>query len=286
MEKKTLTAKEVRERLKRHWTSDMFCEFYGFDSVDKLNEHLNQFFPNRSGEVIRQLKQNDKAFSRKSRKAEAAKTSSIIATPKVVVVTTADVECQENNSPNDFSDIEELRQKVKAFEDSISLESSTLEAMRKEEGLLLTNLRSKYEGFLEIKMLLEESQKKYEEELAKYENVEKSIRASKQNIEALKTQLTSSREELRLLENVVIYVFSDGSIATDNFSGELPKATNLTDLLFEKLSESDFFQDLTVKELKQLGSLKALVDLLKQMSRTFTISFENPNMKEAWESLN
>lgn len=286
MEKKTLTAKEVREHIKRHWTSDMFCEFYGFDSVDRLIEHLNQFFPNRSGEVIRQLKQNDKAFSRKSRKAEAAKTSSIIATPKVVVVTTADVECQENNSPNDFSDIEELRQKVKAFEDSISLESSTLEAMRKEEGLLLTNLRSNYEGFLEIKMLLEESQKKYEEELAKYENVEKSIRASKQNIEALKTQLTSSREELRLLENVVIYVFSDGSIATDNFSGELPKATNLTDLLFEKLSESDFFQDLTVKELKQLGSLKALVDLLKQMSRTFTISFENPNMKEAWESLN
>lgn len=281
MEKKTLTAKEVREHIKRHWTSDMFCEFYGFDSVDRLIEHLNQFFPNRSGEVIRQLKQNDKAFSRKSRKAEAAKTSSIIATPKVVVVTTADVECQENNS-----DIEELRQKVKALEDSISLESSSLEAMRKEEDRLFTNLRSKYEGFLEIKMLLEESQRKYEEELAKYENVEKSIRASKQNIEALKTQLTSSREELRLIEHVVIYVFSDGSIATDNFSGELPKATNLTDLLFEKLSESDFFQDLTVKELKQLGSLKALVDLLKQMSRAFTISFENPNMKEAWESLN
>ena len=130
----------------------------------------------------------------------------------------------------------------------------------------------------EFKSRLQLLSSDFEELVAKRESIQESISQVNSDNSFLWEELQAAELKLQELMTVTIFVYSNGTIEAENFQ-EFEKYHVDADLNSYK---SNQFEDLTVKQIRQLDFLQRITRVLNKDNRAFEIIFDSSELEDAW----
>lgn len=181
-------------------------------------------------------------------------------------------ECGQSESIESVqSDIEFLHSAL--FENEVLLKRLSEDKAKKTEGMLAIQIE-----LGEVKNRLQLLASDFENLVAKRESIQESIAQVNADNSFLWEELQAAELKLQDLMTVTIFVYSDGTIEAENFQ-EFEKYHVDADLNSYK---SNQFEDLTVKQIRQLDFLQRITRVLNKDNRAFEIIFDSSELEDAW----
>ena len=266
-----MTAREIREGLKKGLGMRHFCDRYGC-SEDEIVIRIGQLYNRGSGEekdkVISSLRKNDKKLA--SKKAGGR-------SKKGPIQATQATETEEPNTSATPS-LEEVEREEKDLSDRLM----ELESMQKKHFAEkhvnvdeMTKIKAKIES---MKAELNEMRCQFEACIAKDVALTEQINKTSDEYSEKKARIQEIREIKKELNRVIIYVYDDGSIVSE--SSEVLNDSG-SDLLCLELISEDACDGLQVKEVKILARILKVTENISS-EKDVEILFDNEEIEKAF----
>ena len=179
----------------------------------------------------------------------------------------------------------ELLNEALQKEEQQSLELQKLEnehkaCMQSRLGLL-KQLQTEKDEIERLRKTLEEKREKisnlkfeYDDSALKMLNLDEQIRIAR-------TQLDDLREEIHSLRVVSIFIYEDGSIESES---ELAFSEEEETQFFTELVNLPEMEDMTIKQIKTLARLKAILKTLERGEKEYSLVFEEQKLEKYFET--
>jgi len=286
-----LTSKEFHFALRNKWTYERFCQYYNLteESYDIAVKKVYRDKKARA-DVTSELKRNS-ANAAKTRKntspapidtATAVDTAPAAATVPVVEYEPAAADTAiESATAVDAAAAPSLEE-LKDYLEYISAELCSDEKVREEilsrKRQIFSDLRTLRASLVQFKSELQTMQQNFESNISQLSIVAEELENVNSDIEYLKDEKGTTEARVKELEKVRIFVYSTGEIVAENYSAEIPQ---VNPDLFQKFSLDDRFENLTMKQLRQLVRLMVLVSELQD----YELSIEDRTFEQIWNEL-
>ena len=286
VEKLNLNARTIIEKTKLGWNLEKISGHFGLDSYSFETALVKKFGEKKSKELLDNIRKNNKkrngprgkASSRKEKSMakheiekehvqveepeveDNSKEESETQTPKPTNVEYLEVENQITSLTNEILDIEKNRKDLLAKKLSHQKE---LAKIRDDINVIRKSLMSKKERML---TLVEEMNTLSEKAAAYF------AEAKEKNLEVENLQ-----KRLEQLKKMTIFVLGNGQLQLD--SGEIVDFSEESKEFYYRMISEEIFEDLTVKEIKQLSQLVYLAIDLKEKKIEYDILFDSSKME-------
>lgn len=283
-----ISAKDIHIWIKRGMTVEQAMEQLGLNSEEELKVMLQRLAPMGAKDMYRQLKRNEKI----------KKTTSGSITDNVI-----ESETEEHKEENKVQEMQVLNQEeqVQILQTEKSSTELLNEALQKEEqqSLELQKLENEHKACMQSRLgLLKQLQTKKKEidsllktlegkreEISnlkfEYDDLALKMLNLDEKIRTVRTQLDDLREEIQSLRVVSIFIYEDGSIESES------------ELAFSEEEETQFFtglvnlpemEDMTIKQIKTLARLKAILKTLERGEKEYSLVFEEQKLEKYFET--
>ena len=242
-----------------------------------------EFTPNFVDSMMRLFKQNSKRKSRQrvnkdtfnSRIPSISKISELHEGSSCNCDKAVALECSECEQPDSVEsvqgDIEFLHSSL--FENEVSRRRLSQKEKENADAIFAIDIELD-----EVKNQLQVLSSKRKKLVAKGESIQASISQVNADNSLIWGNLQAAELKLQDLMTVTIFVYSDGTIEAENFQ-EFEKYHVDADLNSYK---SNQFEDLTVKQIRQLDFLQRVTRVLSKDNRAFKILFDSSELEKAW----
>lgn len=268
-----INAKFMEEKLKRGWQLEDFARQFEITPDDFL-ELLKKTFSSKAYKNMKlRLDKNDKISQKRLR----AKDEEQI--------------LEEEKQPIKEYFVEEL-----SSEDIIKELYNEKERLVKEineKEILHLNLINRRRRIREILKIKQEELQKLQKEIAKhqqetfelaaeYQESSKVMKSLSVSIYQKKERLEEIEKEEKSLKKILVYVYEDGEIESENYETVISESWNE---IFTGLMEESVVEMLTIKETKQLAKVITFTNYLKEQNLEYEITFDSNSVQVAYESL-
>lgn len=281
-----ITSKDIAIRVKKGWDVVDFCNHYNL-TVDEFNRAIDTFYSVKSAnkEIRRELSKN---AAKKAKKAPSRIPSAPVSTPVVAAATTV-----ESPAPAVFTTVEtmsavptldELKNKeaeLLAQENELKASYNAAISARDQSTARMESFKNKINDLI---LKLESVKTEVSAEIQKYAEISQNISDTSARLSDVRKELAETEEAIRQCKKVSIFVFPDGSIELENYtySDSLSKVAEISQQYFS----DEHFEELSVREIKQLAKLTALTQELQGAGLAFELIFDSSDMEELWSKLN
>lgn len=307
------TSKDFIVGLKRNWSVENFAQHYGI-TPEEVITCVDRVFTtgNEASQIKKQLKINGKKHRPVNSKTKSAitvvKESSNIAESTSnfsdkSVETVVDTETflsgvyephskdfhstglKVNNQSQHLSSTS--LSTLNSYEADLKEELCSTEILHKElitqKSSLMDKLKKERDKLAKLQAQLVEHKAIFDNFVSEYNTVTSNIANSNIELHFLQDELEATRKAIEeAKKRVTIYVYADSVIVPENFLGELPEVDAE---MFRQFSVDERFEDLTLKELRQLCKLIAFVTILKNDGKQFECIFDHKKLETAYNSL-
>lgn len=280
---KDFNARELITRGKKGYTFDEVAVLYNL-SPEALKAKMDKaFLSSAVNSMMRQFDQNSKRKLRQHVNEDTCnlEISSVSEVSELhedthcdcnEIVTVEYSKCEQSESIESVkNDIELLHSSI--FENEVLLKRLVKERKEKTDAMHAIKIE-----LGEFKSRLQLLSSDFEELVAKRESIQESISQVNSDNSFLWEELQAAELKLQELMTVTIFVYSNGTIEAENFQ-EFEKYHVDADLNSYK---SDKFENLTVKQIRQLDFLQRITRVLNKDNRAFEIIFDSSELENAW----
>ena len=253
-----VTAKYLEEHLKKghrlsYFTSALSC------NEEELFEHIDKVFASKKAKTFKK---------RIKGKEPASKTKKV----QKEEVDTEDTVIEETET-SQKTPLEQLLEKEAKHSRMIS-----------ERAGLKNRLIDQRIQMQEIAKKCAELQKDFEETVYQWTALGDEMRVLTSSISEKRANLESIRAEIDSLKKISMFVYTNGEIELENH-GEFDSTVDESRVseIFGSLIQNEVSENLTIKSIKQLSKVLAIVEKLKANQLKFEISFDEETMKEVYD---
>lgn len=283
-----ISAKDIHIWIKRGMTVEQAMEQLGLNSEEELKVMLQRLAPMGAKDMYRQLKRNEKI----------KKTTSGSITDNVI-----ESETEEHKEENKVQEMQVLNQEEQVQIPQTEKSSTELlnEALQKEEqqSLELQKLENEHKACMQSRLermhalqtkkkeieSLRETLKGKREEISnlkfEYDDLALKMQNLDEKIRIVRTQLDDLREEIHSLRVVSIFIYEDGSIESES---ELAFSEEEETQFFTELVNLPEMEDMTIKQIKTLARLKAILKTLERGEKEYSLVFEEQKLEKYFET--
>lgn len=283
-----ISAKDIHIWIKRGMTVEQAMEQLGLNSEEELKVMLQRLAPMGAKDMYRQLKRNEKI----------KKTTSGSITDNVI-----ESETEEHKEENKVQEMQVLNQEeqVQILQTEKSSTELLNEALQKEEqqSLELQKLENEHKACMQSRLgLLKQLQTKKKEidsllktlkgkreEISnlkfEYDDLALKMQNLDEKIRIVRTRLDDLREEIHSLRVVSIFIYEDGSIESES---ELAFSEEEETQFFTELVNLPEMEDMTIKQIKTLARLKAILKTLERGEKEYSLVFEEQKLEKYFET--
>lgn len=281
---KKLTAKLMNEKLKRGWTTIDFANYLECSEEDFLKLLEKTFSKPGTRETLARLKKNEKLPKRIAKEIaictetfdssnevnvseeESNSNSENIVSGNNISETLEDLNLQREDIQSSLNELELnhkalvserliLRKKIDEHKKTLSELMERVTLCKTDLVNLVSELKVKYSLMLEL---------------------DKSISEKREELSEINTKIENA-------QSITIYVYSSGDIEIDSaYSIEIPEANNTVN---EIISNEQADENLTLKQIKAVVKLIALVQSLEQQNLNYELIFDETAMEEMFNKI-
>lgn len=274
-----LNAKLMEEKLKRGWTVSDFAGYLCTTEEEFLKALKKTFKANPSRRMIARLNLNQKR--RKNSHLEVTATPSI-ADPSENNAIPINETISELPIRGDLQELNRQSNEISKKLCSQEIRHSELVSSRKK---LYDSLRDYQKLLLELKSKVQEYQSKIGCIISEINGISSDIESINIQISDSRKKLSSLKEQISELSKLNIFVYEDGEIEVENHPEIfIPDECWLNFSL--ELTQNEFFESLTIKQVKQLAKLIVLKDSLHSQNIQFELTFENALLESCFQKFN
>lgn len=283
-----LTPKLFHIRIKQGMTPTQVMDEFGINSEEELKDRLQRLAPMGAKDMYRQLKRNEK-IKRTTRDS--------------ITDTVIESEMKQNEEENKVQEMQVLYQEeqVQTLRNEVSSNELLIEALKKEEqqSRELQDLETEHKEHMqrrldlihalqtkkkEIDSLLKTLEGKREEISNlkfEYDDLALKMQNLDEKIRIVRTRLDDLREEIHSLRVVSIFIYEDGSIESES---ELAFSEEEETQFFTELVNLPEMEDMTIKQIKTLARLKAILKTLERGEKEYSLVFEEQKLEKYFET--
>lgn len=283
-----ISAKDIHIWIKRGMTVEQAMEQLGLNSEEELKVMLQRLAPMGAKDMYRQLKRNEKI----------KKTTSGSITDNVI-----ESETEEHKEENKVQEMQVLNQEeqVQILQTEKSSTELLNEALQKEEqqSLELQKLENEHKACMQSRLGLLKQLQTEKDEMAsllktlegkrekisnlkfEYDDLALKMLNLDEQIRIARTQLDDLREEIQSLRVVSIFIYEDGSIESES---ELAFSEEEETQFFTRLVNLPEMEDMTIKQIKTLARLKAILKTLERGEKEYSLVFEEQKLEKYFET--
>lgn len=266
-----ITAKTIKIKIKQGFGLADLADFFRISVEDLKKELYRQFAKKGADSMLRQLSANEK---------KNKKQQTYIAAP---------ISLDEPVTPITSNNIEEVVEEPCISLETLKEKEASLRSEIFKKEVLHTDLLGKYRSSLrniedfkhkleDYRQLLKNMENEFEIKVAELEDFSEQIRSLNAETLGMRKELEEVSNKINQLNKVAIFVYDNGNIETDG-NIDMPNVN----LDLQKYSDEKF-EVLTIRQIKQLVTLKAIVEALTSQNVKYEIVFDNNNMQEIWEA--
>ena len=264
-----VTAKYLEEHLKKghrlsYFTSALSC------NEEELFEHIDKVFASKKAKTFKK---------RIKGKEPASKTKKV----QKEEVDTEDTVIEETET-SQKTPLEQLLEKEDQLSSEVCTEEAKHSRMISERAGLKNRLIDQRIQMQEIAKKCAELQKDFEETVYQWTALGDEMRVLTSSISEKRANLESIRAEIDSLKKISMFVYTNGEIELENH-GEFDSTVDESRVseIFGSLIQNEVSENLTIKSIKQLSKVLAIVEKLKANQLKFEISFDEETMKEVYD---
>lgn len=269
MELRLLKSKDVRYGLKRGMTMDDFLSKYEC-TENELEKHLKKLYKYNPDD-IHYCMEKMSTNQRKRGKKDVPDPKPL---PNIIIM-----EVPKEASPPEPSELEKLESRAAEINNEIAELEENYKTLSEKGRLYLKRLREAMVKIEEVKTLFECRYSECKTILLEYGQTVKAVDQIFINRQEKVAALDEIYDKIRALKKIILYVYDDCSISSDN------DAVNIEDYddgtLWQELLEKPECEDLRVKDIRALAKVLKITEHVAD----YEISFENPELEKVFESL-
>lgn len=283
---KKLSARLMQEKLKKGWTIPDFANYFECSEEDFLKLLEKNLSKPGAREMLTRLKKNEKLPKKVPKESIATFTEPSVSNNEA---TESEEQYNDSNSENIVSDnnLSETLEDLNFQKEHIKSSLNALELSHK-------NLVSER---LVIRFKIDEHKKTLSELMERVTlcktdlvNLVSELKGKYSLMQELDKSISEKREELSEInikiknaQNVTIFVYSSSDIEIDSaYSVEIPEADNDT---VRKIISDEQAENLTLKQIKAVAKLIALVQSLEQQNLNYELIFDETAMEELFNKI-
>lgn len=272
-----ITGKYLEEKLKKGHRLNYFLNVTG-SSEDELFDHIDKIFSSKAAKSFkRRLKSkgNSQKKAKKNttnRKPEEAE--------RIVEVTTV----TETNQETGKTLLEQLLEEEELLSSEVCQDEAEHSRKISERAVLKNQLIKQRKQMQEIAEKCLQVQQAFEETVSQWNAIGNEMKSLSSSISEKRTTLEEIRSEIDSLKKISMFVYSNGEIEFKNQGNFSPIVdTEKVSEIFSMLVQNESAECLTIKSIKQLARVLAIVEKLKDESMKFLIEFDETAMKEVFD---
>ena len=151
-------------------------------------------------------------------------------------------------------------------------------------AVLKNKLKEQHQQMKELTEQILQLQADFETTVSEWTSIGNEMKELSAQIAQKRTLLDAVRSEIDSLKKISIFVYSNGEIEFENQGSFDPTVdSSKVNEIFGNLIQNEAAECLTIKNIKQLAKLLAIVEKLKAEGLKFVIEFDEPTMKEVFD---
>lgn len=279
-----ISAKDLHIWIKRGMTVTQAMEQLGLNSEEELRKMLLRLAPMGAVDWFRRLKQNEKIKRTTSKNDPTSETEEHKEENKVQKMQVLNQEEQVQIPQTEKSSTELLNEALQK-EEQQSLELQKLEnehkaCMQSRLGLL-KQLQTEKDEIESLRKTLEGKREKISNLKSEYDDLALKMLNIDEQIRIARTQLDDLREEIQSLRVVSIFIYEDGSIESES---EQAFSEEEETQFFTRLVNLPEMEDMTIRQIKTLARLKAILKTLERGEKEYSLVFEEQKLEKYFET--
>ena len=273
-----LKAREVREAVKNGLGLEHLCQKYGCDQAE-LSKRVNLLFSKNkkaTEKIISDLKANDK----KSKNQKSAPTTEAVTDSKPIddSPTTPEEEHEESLNSKTLSDLQIIEEEES--QKAIELENQH-KKLAQEHKNKIRRLRDLKDCISEIKASFKAMCSEYEKIVLENNAIVSEMNEISDKHYHVMLKLEEIRERIGDMEKIVLFVYADGGIETDDDINL--DDTNFEDILSVLLDKKEC-ENLKLKDIKTLARTIAIVNNMDSTKR-IEVMFDDAGIEEVYKAV-
>ena len=289
---RSLTAKILKEKLKKKWIAEDFAKYLGCSETHFWNLLEKNFKGNFLRTVKADLDSNEQY--KKHTNQDGRKTVS----DTLVALAEDDFEIDTENEElsseyEDFFELDETLEEIIEVPEETSLEDLILQKDELETSLNEFELQHK--TVVAKRTAIKEQITKHNQELIRLQEIvlknraelselskeldetQNELNEANAKISDCKEKIFEVTNKIEELQKISIFVYDSGEIDFTSVAVEIPDSWNTH---FDSLLEDELLESLTVKQLKSFAKVLALTKKLEDENHKFELTFENSTLEE------
>lgn len=276
-----VNAKFLEERLKRGQRLNDLTDELNTTEEDLISHIYRTFHERTAKNYIKRLKSKKPSNKKKNntKKNKEDKPEVMESNTEVEINTTGET---ESKSPK--TELELLLEKEKQMSNELCEKEVMHAKIISQRAGLKNKLREQYAQIKELDRKVSEILHDFNANADKLNSLSDEMRALSSHIAEKKSALDALREKIDEAKKITIYVFSSSEIEFENQGSFDPTIdSSRISELFGTLVQNEAAECLTIKNIKQLAKLLAIVEKLKAEGLKFVIEFDENTMKEVFD---
>lgn len=278
---KKIDARLMHEKLKCGWTTERFLRYLDATEDEFLEALKKIFSPNTFRAMKADLEKNDKRFLKYATRVKNKKRFS----PNTNSETKVDESLQDDNISMSQL-LKSLQEEESVLRNQLYEQEVAQSKLRTRRTELFQFLETEKTEMLFLKEKIQQHKQKLNEAIFELNHISEKMSDLKQNMAEQKEKISEIQAEIRILKKVVVYVYDNGEIESDNFEVEIINSwEDSCNKKFSEILELEDVQVLRVNQVKQLSKILVLAQHLKEQDFEFEITFESNLQQEIYEKV-
>lgn len=292
-----MKSKDVHIAVKRDDGVSYLMRRFNFSRADELFEAIRKVTPSNAEDLIRKLEKKQRLTVKKdklsidSRNSEEKLTEHDLVQPAQEDVLIEDaqgsvVDCieEEKHEVTEHLDIEQLKlQEQELSAEVCRLEGNHKDLVVKRRGLV-AELEKAQKALVELRRILKEQESNVTTIYEQYNDCAKEMDKINQKRNACKSSLEAVREQILLLQKVVVLVYTNGNIEVENAEMPTVTAEEITATLSSLICIPEA-GELTINELKVVAKLQQMVKVYQSSGCVYEIIFDSSKVESFWTAI-
>ena len=266
----------LEEKIKKGHRLPYFLKTTG-SSEEELFCYIDKNFSSKAARSFKKrLKSKGKPQTKKTTVKEV--TSKVL--EKTIEI---EPECEINHEPKKTA-LEVLLEKEALLSTELCNEEALHADKISQRAALKKKLKAQHQKMKELTEMIIQLQKDFETNVAEWNSIGDEMKSLSSSIAEKRSLLEEVRAEIDSMKKISMFVYSNGEIEFENKGDFDPTVdTEKVSELFRLLVQNESAESLTIKSIKQLARLLAIVEKLKDESMKFLIEFDETAMKEVFD---
>lgn len=276
-----INGKKMEVEIKNGATMENFLEKYNC-TRDEFLEYLHKnFSENARNSMLRSIAKNSKKIKKQSRNEQQ-----LIMDEEKSCEVTMEMHIEELaavTTDNNDQKLQEMKKKEKNLELQIYEQEKEHQKNLSKRRSLFEQLRIQKEKMLELKKIIEKRQLEVENISKEINEVTNKISVEKDELFNNKQILEETRDYIKNLEKISIFVYENGEIEIEN--SETPEITDWQNE-FETLINDEAVENLSVKQIRQLAKLTVLEKQFEKEGKEYELTIEDEIVEKIVKTIN